>query len=352
MLNCINKNSVEFQTLKNRSGLSEFVIESYSRLYLNKYGRFPYLDELPNSNSEPYLKESIKLRKDNSTSLDSIYRYTNTNNVDDATIQINNEHRDLEVSILPLGNDALVNIKHRPNEYDLNEYENQAESNPINSVSFLNNSIYKLSKLYGIKFHNITNSELNSPEWKNKISNVNTINAFIYNGEIYINTDNTSIDAPLHELMHLLLGSIKFTNPDLYYSLTSLSSKFTNYEKLIRTFKNRTNSDINEELFITEFSRYVTGQDSVFQELSEDVLHEISYNVNRLLDSVFMGTYSAKEIDSKKLYAMDMKSLASRLNSAALNNEFYGKLDDAEIHRILQNKKSELLKSGELKEYC
>ena len=60
MLSCINKNSVEFQTLKNKSGLTDFELEAYCRASIDKLGRFPYLDELPYSDSSEYLKKSIK----------------------------------------------------------------------------------------------------------------------------------------------------------------------------------------------------------------------------------------------------------------------------------------------------
>ena len=54
---CINKNSVQYQSLKNRAGIPEFILEAVSRDYMEKYGRLPHLDELPNSNSEPYLRD-------------------------------------------------------------------------------------------------------------------------------------------------------------------------------------------------------------------------------------------------------------------------------------------------------
>ena len=54
---CINKNSVQYQSLKNRAGIPEFILEAVSRDFMEKYGRLPHLDELPNSNSEPYLRD-------------------------------------------------------------------------------------------------------------------------------------------------------------------------------------------------------------------------------------------------------------------------------------------------------
>ena len=45
MLSCINKNSVEFQTLKNKSGLTDFELEAECRAFIDILGRFHYLDE-------------------------------------------------------------------------------------------------------------------------------------------------------------------------------------------------------------------------------------------------------------------------------------------------------------------
>jgi hypothetical protein len=61
------------------------------------------------------------------------------------------------------------------------------------------------------------------------------------------------------------------------------------YDKLIETFENRTRNDINEELFIQEYAKYITGQDSLITNLSEKDNYEIAYNINRTLDSVLFG---------------------------------------------------------------
>ena len=76
-----------------------------------------------------------------------------------------------------------------------------------------NKSLEKLADLYGIRFNTITDSELSTPEWRDVAPEVSLANAFVYNGEIYINLDKSSVDAPLHEFMHILIGSMRFTNP-------------------------------------------------------------------------------------------------------------------------------------------
>lgn len=345
MLSCINKNSVEFQTLKNRSGLSEFELEAYCRASLEQHNRFPYLDELPYSDSTNYLKENIKL-KNNSTKIDNILEYTGTSTVEEANIKLNNQHRDLEVNIIPLNTEALVDITKRPSIYETTK--NEVEIGEVNSALYLNNAIEKITKLYGINIIPITNADLLSDQFKGIESDAQ---AFILNGNIYINTDSANVDAPLHELMHLFIGSIKFTNPNLYNQLVQHSMSFDGYGELAKHFKNRTQSDINEELFVTEFAKYITGQSSALDNLSTQELYEISYNVHRLLDSILMGSTSSN-IYENQIYGMSMKELAQRLESATMNNDFMGRLQDAEIHRTLQNYKSELIESGKLKEYC
>jgi hypothetical protein len=49
------------------------------------------------------------------------------------------------------------------------------------------------------------------------IQDANSVNAFVLNGQIYINMDRASSDAPIHEISHIILGSLKFTNPTMYY---------------------------------------------------------------------------------------------------------------------------------------
>ncbi len=351
MLACINKNSVEFQTLKKRSGLSDFMLEAYCRGFTDKYGRWPYLDELPNSNSEPSLREAIKIKSNNSSKVEDILSVTGSESVSEANIKINDQYRDLEVRITPLNTEAIIDIKHRPTQNNFEQVENQFNAEDVNSVLFLNQSLEKLANLYGFQFIETNNAELNSEQWKDLVADAKTAAAFIYNGNIYINTDVASVDAPLHEMMHLLLGSVKFSNPELYNNLVSIAEQFTGYDQLIKTFHNRTRSDINEELFVTEFARYMTGNSSILSQLDERVMHDISYNIHRLLDSVLMGTDSTA-IFGDDVYTMSLKQLAQKVNSAAMNNDFKGCMTDSEVHRILQNEKAELMESGKLKEFC
>lgn len=348
---CINTKSFEFQTLKEKSGLSDFELEYQVQAFQEMYGRWPNLDELEGVDSEPYIRKSLHIREDNSTSIDKILEETGTEDIRDAKIQLNNEYRDKEIDIIPLKNDAIVEITKRPNtQEDLSEdiYEQDAE---VNNAVLMMQTIDKLQDLYGINIKYISNSELNSEEWQ-QVPGVQSAKAFVFNGDIYVNTDNATIESPLHEMLHLIFGSIKYSEPELYQSLVDQAINFSSYNRIAKLYPNRTQNDLNEEVFITELSKYLAGKQSDLAGLDPSVMHEISYNMYRLLDTVMMGGNSVKTIPEPVLYNLNMKQVAQIVNSAIAQGRNVGSLDSSQVSRIMANVKSDLLSKGLLREEC
>ena len=310
--------------------------------------KYPELDQINNPDSSEYLSENIKLQ-DGGAFISDILNYTNSDNIEDATIAINNKHRDLEVDILPLNKEALVKVEHRPTDTSMKE-------NPIVDIDKNKQAIVpifnKLATLYGIKFHNVTIEDLiRNPKFKD-IIDAKHINAFILDGEIYINMDVADIDAPIHELTHLLLGSIKYQNPSLYNNIVSIAEELPNYNELITNYQNRTRSDINEEIFVTELAKYVSNKPSILQNLPMFVQEEMLYNIKRLLDSMLMGDISVKAIPTSKLMNMSLYDMTKLVNSPAFTNVSRATLNDSQVHRILNNRKSDLMSRNELIEEC
>lgn len=659
---CINKNSVQYQSLKNRAGIPEFILEAVSRDFMEKYGRLPHLDELPNSNSEPYLRDQLGVTKQNSAKVESILEMTGKETVEEAVIDINNQFRDLETTIVPINKEALVDIVHRPTdnnfdnwteedqilaeaprdndgnllapngkvsnltekqyiqvrtkafkdwfgdweklistvqlnetshtgtgrtqyyEYKINEndgyiaiavdtknktinitgieaikgkglgvnsyialqnkfpeytinsdedalsvdaermwdrmvtkgiaikngnkkyslklpnvskvvdengeplvvyhYTNNdnltefsidfdnyfaqhggtkkaifftrdnvipgsennfltsrkhklslflnirditeyrgtkedlhkkgttyvqvinesAQKNDIdgglvfkglddnkkldqtiyvvhnpkqiksavfnlgafsrlnrniydiepNGYLVLNNALQKLASLHGITFNETSDAELNSEKWQGIIPDASLVNAFIYNGQIYINLDRANLDAPIHEMFHMFVGSLRFTNPSLYQALVDSTQSFPNYEQLVQEYPGRTRNDVNEEILVTEVSRYLTGQPSSLAKMDSKTRYEISYNIKRMLDTILMGQDSVKTISEDRLFNLSLKEIAQEVNSAVMVNNFTGTMnvEGSELHRRLNNVKSDLYREGTLEEYC
>lgn len=351
MLTCVNKKSLEYQNLKQKSGIQDFLLNAICRDYLDKYDRFPYLDELPGVNSEPHLRNRIHLKENNSANIEDILSETGKGTIAEATIDLNNEYRDLEVEITPIEKEAIVDIVHKPvsNNFEVNPVE---VDSIINSYMVFDKSLEKLANLYGIKFNRITDAELTTPDWQEVAPEVSSANAFVYNGEIYINTDRSSVDAPLHELMHILVGSMRFTNPSMYQEIVSSVENFPNYQILAQKYPNRSRNDINEEIFITETAKYLTGLDSNITNFDQKILNEINYNTKRVLDTILEGQDSVKTLSD--IYTRSFKELAQAVNSAALNNQFKGfiNVEGSELHRKLNNIKSDLFKKKQLEEQC
>lgn len=111
-------------------------------------------------------------------------------------------------------------------------------------------------------------------------------------------------------------------------------------------------NDILEEAFVTEMAKYLAGEKSIIEQLPQNVIYELHYNMKRLLDSVFMGQYSVKSIPNSQLYSLSLSELTTILNSNLLESNFSGSLDEAVQHRILANTKEELIKKGDLREEC
>jgi hypothetical protein len=123
----------------------------------------------------------------------------------------------------------------------------------------------KLANLYGINFRNVTIADLQNDKKFESVIDAKHTNAFILDGEIYINMDVADIDAPMHEISHLLLGSIKYQNPQLYSQLVGISEQLPNYSELVKNYSNRTRSDINEEIFVTELAKFAANKRSSIQ---------------------------------------------------------------------------------------
>ena len=351
---CVNKNSIEYQSLKDRAGISEFILEAVCRDFLEKYNRFPHLDELPNSNSEQSLRNTFKIKENNGVKISNLLEITGKETVEEATIDINNQYRDLEVKILPIVEEAIVDVVHRPTTNNFQEIEQIEPDTEANSFLIFSNALQKLALLYGITFNEVSDAELNSDQWAGLIQDAQSVNAFVYNGQIYINTDRANIDAPIHEMFHILVGSMRFENPELYQNLINSVENLYNYSILISQYSGRSRNDINEEIFITELAKYFSGLPSELINLDQKVMHELTYNIKRTLDTILMGEDSVKTISDERLYNMSLKEVIDEVNSTIATSNFHGfiNIEGSELHRKLNNIKSDLLRNKTLEEIC
>lgn len=354
-MGCINKKSIEYEDLKRSSTLSSKVLNAYCLSFQNKHSRMPRLDEIPGSDSSQFLKEELKINRFDSVSNERLLKFTGTETVQDAVINLNNHYIDSEIKAIDLGETSLIKIKKRPDVLPKN-IETLYEPDIVYGNEAIISGLEKLRTQYGYDVREVTSYELNnSPEWQNLMPKNKLVNAFIYNGNIYVNVDNMTPASRVHEMLHLLVGSIRFTNPELYMQLLEATQQIPNIEDIIQVeHYDKTRNDALEEVFVSELSRKLVGMESRLNNLSTEQSYEINYNVKRILDTLLDGDYSTKIISDNALYGMTLTEVAKKVNSSVLTNSFHGTYlqEGSDIHRKLSTMKQDLLKKQDLIEYC
>lgn len=264
-------------------------------------------------------------------------------------------------SILDTLSNPLIfeTISKGKNKFAIRQKRNSldVQSDPLaNTITPIKTSIEplldRLESLYGIKFNRITNDEILNTGLSRYVPDATMVNAFILDGQIYINLDNASADAPIHEMGHLLLGTLRQTNPEIYEQLVNSVEKYSGYEYELKKYRFRSRLDANEEIFVDLFARHYT------QDLDLDVdprlMEEAEYQIKRNIDSaIFPNSSTTKEL----LNNLMGKSLTEIMDifGTAINKDTLAKAFDKDlgsISRTLGNMKESLLRSQSLKEYC
>ena len=351
MAACINRSAGEYQALQKMSGLPQDTLDFWCQYFLTKYDRFPELDELPGVNSESHLLNALNAKKTKTLTIvntSDVLELSGKETIEEATIALNNLYKDLEITLINIGDQSLVEIKHRPTLFNgrTTEYEDNYTPGEVNGRIALVEMLSKMRKLYGININLITSSELDNnfpPETKNA-------KAFVFNGEVFINTDYAEIDAPIHELLHIFLGGMRFTNPTQYMDLISKMEGHVDLHDYMIQYGNRTQNDLLEEVFVSEFAKYICGYNSVFDNYSETDINKILYNISRNIDSALMGEKSVQNIDN--YLRNTLLELSWKTKSEMVNQSSITPIDLASIHRKTANIKSKLLENGDLEQKC
>lgn len=352
MNSCINTSSAEFRALKERSGLSDFQLKVALRAYQQEHAdQWPQLDEIPGANSEEYLKKQLKIREDGATKISDILEATNTNSVEEATLVINNSHRDLNTGILPLKEDAIVTIERRPSPYETHPSERR-DLNQVNSQVFIGQALEQLAQGFGIQTIYKSTKELKAEGILDQVPEGVFVSAFILDGNIIVNSDIASVDAPVHELMHVLMGSIKYTNPDLYYELVQSAQQLPIYQERAALYPHRSQSDIDEEVFVEEYAKFLAGVSNEYSQLDPEITYQINYELSRTLDTILNGDDSVRIVPEAMRFGTTLKNLGKIVNSKNMESRFQGYADSAYIARVIGNVKSDLFKKRKLEEIC
>lgn len=352
MTSCININSVQYRELKRLSTLPEILLKAEIAQYqANHEGRFPMIDEIPGADSTEAIKQDLKIRADGTSNIEDILKFTGASDLNSANVIINDKYRDLDTEIIPLNKTAIIDSKRRPSLFEYVESpENDLDF--VDSAMFITNSLEKMAQTMGIGIKHLSIEGMRAEGILDAIPDAGQASAFIFNGDVYVNTDVATVDSKIHELMHILLGSMRFKNPELYSQLIQTAESLPNFADIAINYPNRTKSDLLEEVFVEEFGKFLAGSQSEFAKLPEDVLYQINYNITRTLDSILMGDNTTAALDDETLYGSSLREVGKLVNSSTMVNTRHGFLEDALVHRVMANVKQELFENGDLIEEC
>lgn len=123
---------------------------------------------------------------------------------------------------------------------------------------FLNQNLTELANFYrnnlGVDITALSKSELElfSRKHNLKLENkLDAVRAFVYNGKIYLNTSVANASDLFHELAHIVLGSLKVSDPEIYSEIIKKYESHRSFDKKLeiqrRTYEHYSYQDIVEE---------------------------------------------------------------------------------------------------------
>lgn len=144
-----------------------------------------------------------------------------------------------------LRNDGVdLDVEGKINDLTVQDFIDQ---NMTEAIDYFN-------KTFGINITAFTRSELEtfSKEHELNLENkLDIVKAFVYNGEIYINTSNANAQDLFHEVSHILLGILKATNKEAYTEIMQSYQTHKNYKYQFnyhkKTYKHYAEQDVIEE---------------------------------------------------------------------------------------------------------
>lgn len=252
----------------------------------------------------------------------------------------NSEH-DIQMYYIPHTSAFVLNDFSEIGQSIYNENSFKVKADTSDSFTIMSTLKKNLKKMYNIDVIEFNNDEDFRKKYKIPENLAAGAKAFAYNGKIFI-SDNSSIDDVAHEFMHLLLGSLKWNNFELYQKIVSLKLPKKYTEDFERDFGDvyagLTGLERKEEIFVRAFGEQVMKISNINEILDNPELDSALLG----LISQFLGLVDVPVGLSVDLYSKSLKDLINENGSGLLNPEsLYDK--DASINGLkLANLKEQL----------
>lgn len=232
-----------------------------------------------------------------------------------------------------------INEKINISSFNNNQLVNKKDNFEV--ISVISNH---LKESFGVKINLINEDEI--PE---DISNGRTdIKAYILNKEIFINLDKADIASPIHEMMHLILGTIKTTNRNIYLTLINNAKNHPDFNQVLKKYANNTKLDIYEEIFVDLFTNTLKGKIK-----NNFNLTEIDNIIKNTLNEMLRLGSNLDSISGIEILNTSFEDIINTFGSDLFINqsEYYNPVIATKSIK-LSSLKRKLIEDGELKEQC
>lgn len=209
-------------------------------------------------------------------------------------------------------------------------------------ISSLENASKYFNDLFGIKTTILSADELNTFIKNNNIGeDIKNVRAFVFNGDIYINSSNSDMSDFFHEISHIFLGVLKAKYPKDYIQLIEDYSKIKGFN--------------NQLSYVNKVYKNFSYQDKVEEAVVSRIAQKM-FNKKSLVDS-----FKGKEfLDDFELIFSKYPELASESQNTGLefSSLFKSLLQEQTVrtqinkNMLLSQTIMQLIKEGKIKEIC
>lgn len=345
-MNCFNTNLPGYQMLK-MSGIPDRKLKTFCDGFLDLNGRLPKLDELPGADTTEYIKNKYDI-KNSMVKSETLEKELNTDDSKKQGLILSKVYSDKLISVTPLDEQmSHIDIISRPSvEIPENYFPKDYDNIQLNVI---NGMLSDLAKYSGLQFETISTDQANQML---DVPNAAIVKAFVKDGKVYVNDTLLTADSYIHEMLHIFIGSTKFASPELYKNLLQRTVDTFDFADMRRRFPERAELDTAEEVLVTEFSKYLTGQQSMFNNVSKQIIDQFVYDIKRALDVGIFGDFSVKTLSNEELFGSKLVDVAQAVNSDLIRNNFADVWKYSKYNRKLANMKEDLLKRGIITEEC
>lgn len=175
---------------------------------------------------------------------------------------------------------TLKYLENNGNKIDITgKFGDEAATKP--TTASMEQAVQYFNEKFGITINTMSQTELNDFGKQNGID-VKNARAFIYNGQIYINSSKANVSDVFHEMSHIFLGVLKAKYPDSYQAIVAKyqeDPKFkTNFNYINNTYTNFAMQDKLEECVADMIADKMFQKQSLLNEFKgQDFLEDFKF---------------------------------------------------------------------------